>query len=228
MGKWLEMTTAAIRLLSRHTGDARQHMWGFPQNHDSMADKMTESQRHECMSHIRSKDTVPEMVLRRELFRRGFRFRKNVRSLPGTPDIVLPMYRTCIFVNGCFWHGHKGCRYYNVPKTNADFWKNKVKHNIERDALTRQTLEALSWGVVTVWECELKPNFLPVTVERVISELSGNRRKWVEYRVKRRESRRFAIEQSRRHRELLAGLESELDRQFHIPEKIRRMSRKGS
>lgn len=189
---------------------------------------MTESQRHECMSHIRSKDTVPEMVLRRELFRRGFRFRKNVRSLPGTPDIVLPMYRTCIFVNGCFWHGHKGCRYYNVPKTNADFWKNKVKHNIERDALTRQTLEALSWGVVTVWECELKPNFLPVTVERVISELSGNRRKWVEYRVKRRESRRFAIEQSRRHRELLAGLESELDRQFHIPEKIRRMSRKGS
>lgn len=85
-----------------------------------MADRITEPQRHECMSHIRSKDTVPEIMLRRELFRRGFRFRKNVRSLPGTPDIVLPKYRTCIFVNGCFWHGHKGCRYYTVPKTKPE------------------------------------------------------------------------------------------------------------
>lgn len=79
------------------------------------------------MSHIRSRDTTPEIVLRKELFRLGFRFRKNVRSLPGTPDIVLPKYRTCIFINGCFWHGHRGCQYYTIPKTNADFWKDKIR-----------------------------------------------------------------------------------------------------
>ena len=139
-----------------------------------MADMMTESQRHECMSHIRSRDTVPEVVLRRELFRRGFRFRKNVRSLPGTLDIVLPKYRTCIFVNGCFWHGHIGYRYYTIPKTNADFWKGKIRRNIERDAADAQALEALSWNVITVWECELNPKRLAATVEHVVSELSKN------------------------------------------------------
>lgn len=190
-----------------------------------MPDRMTEQQRHECMSHIRSKDTVPEVVLRRELFRRGFRFRKNVRSLPGTPDIVLPKYRTCIFVNGCFWHGHKGCRYYTVPKTNVDFWKDKVKRNIERDALNNQNLEVLSWSVISVWECELKPKQLPETMERITSELSDNQLKWKEYRERRRRDRTFAVEQARRHRELLARLEAELDMQFHIPARIRRMSK---
>lgn len=188
-----------------------------------MSDRMTESQRHECMSHIRSKDTMPEVVLRRELFRRGFRFRKNVRQFPGTPDIVMPKYRTCIFVNGCFWHGHKGCRYYTVPKTNADFWKDKVKRNIERDALNIQNLELLSWSVITVWECELKPKRLSETMERVMSELSDNQLKWEEYRERRRGNRTFAMEQTRRHRELIARLESELD--IHIPERIRRMSK---
>lgn len=190
-----------------------------------MSDRMTEQQRHECMSHIRSKDTVPEVVLRRELFRRGFRFRKNVSSLPGTPDIVLPKYRTCIFVNGCFWHGHKGCRYYTVPKTNVDFWKDKVKRNIERDALNLQNLEVLSWNVISVWECELKPKLLPETMVRIASELSDNQMKWKEYRERRRCDRTFAVEQARRHRELLARLEAELDLQFHIPARIRRMSK---
>ena len=189
------------------------------------SDRMTEQQRHECMSHIRSKDTVPEIVLRRELFRRGFRFRKNVRSLPGTPDIVLPKYRTAIFVNGCFWHGHKGCRYYTVPKTNVDFWKAKVKRNIERDSLNLQNLEVLSWSVITVWECELKPKQFQATMDRVISELSGNQQKWKEYRERRRRDRAFAAEQARRHRELLARLEAELDMQFRIPKRIRRMSK---
>ena len=177
------------------------------------------------MSHIRSKDTVPEVILRRELFRRGFRFRKNVRSLPGTPDIVLPKYRTAIFVNGCFWHGHKGCRYYTVPKTNVDFWKDKVKRNIERDALNNQNLEVLSWSVISVWECELKPKLLPETMECITSELSDNQLKWKEYRERRRRDRTFAVEQTRRHRELLARLETELDLQFHIPEKIRKESK---
>lgn len=192
-----------------------------------MADRMTESQRHKCMSHIRSKDTMPEVVLRRELFKRGFRFRKNVRSLPGTPDIVLPKYRTCIFINGCFWHGHGGCRYYTIPKTNADFWKDKIKRNIERDAADAQNLEALSWNVITVWECELRSKQFVATVERVAAELSGNLSKWEEYRELRRKDRTSAAEQARRRRELLTRLEAELDLQFHIPEGIRRMSRKG-
>lgn len=190
-----------------------------------MADRMTELQRHKCMSHIRSKDTVPEVVLRRELFKQGFRFRKNVRTLPGTPDIVLPKYRTCIFVNGCFWHGHKGCRYYTVPKTNVDFWKDKVKRNIERDALNIQNLEALSWHVITVWECELKSKRLPGTMERIMSGLSANQLKWEEYRERRRRDRAFAVEQARKHRELLARLEAELDLQFRIPKKIRKESK---
>lgn len=188
---------------------------------------MTESQRHKCMSHIRSKDTVPEVVLRRELFRRGFRFRKNVRSLPGTPDIVLPKYRTAIFVNGCFWHGHNGCRYYTVPKTNADFWKAKAKRNAERDALDIGNLEALSWSVITVWECELKPRQLAATLERVTAELPDNRRKWEAYKERRHRDRAFAVEQARRHKELLARLEAELDLQFHIPERPRRLSGEG-
>lgn len=186
---------------------------------------MTKSQRHKCMSHIRSKDTMPEVVLRRELFRRGLRFRKNVRSLPGTPDIVLPKYRSCIFVNGCFWHGHKGCRYYTVPKTNMDFWKAKVKLNIDRDALNIQNLEVLSWNVITVWECELKLKRLAITMERVMSELSDKRLKWKEYMERRYRDRAFALEQARRHRELLAQFEAELDLQFHIPERIREESR---
>lgn len=189
-----------------------------------MADRMTELQRHECMSHIRSKDTIPEVVLRRELFRRNFRFRKNVRLLPGTPDVVLPKYRTCIFVNGCFWHGHKGCRYYTVPKTNISFWTEKVKRNVERDALNVQNLEVLSWSVITVWECELKPKRFPATMERVMSELSDNQLKWQEYSERRRRDRAFAAEQARRQRELLARLEAELDSKFHIPERILKAS----
>mgnify|MGYP003390467636 FL=1 len=190
-----------------------------------MSDKMTKQQRSRCMSHIRSKSTIPEIVLRKELFRRGFRFRKNVSSLPGTPDIVLPKYRTCIFVNGCFWHGHRGCRHYTIPKTNADFWKDKIRRNIERDAADVQNLEVLSWNVITVWECELKPKLLAATVGRVADELLKNQSKWTEYRELRRKDRAFAAEQARRHRELLARLEAELALQFHIPERIRMMSK---
>lgn len=188
-----------------------------------MPDKMTKQQRHKCMSHIRSRDTVPEIVLRGELFRRGFRFRKNVRSLPGTPDIVLPKYRTCIFINGCFWHGHRGCRYYTIPKTNAVFWKDKIRRNIERDAADVQNLEVLSWNVITVWECELKPKRLATTVEHVVSELSKNQSSWEEYRELRRKDRVFATEQARRRRELMVRLEAEL--QFHIPKRIRRVAK---
>ncbi len=102
------------------------------------------------MSHIHSRDTRPELAARRELWRRGFRYRVNVRNLPGTPDIVLPKYRTAIFVNGCFWHGHKGCHSYTVPKTNTGFWQDKVARNRARDLTNAQRLESIGWSVMTV------------------------------------------------------------------------------
>ena len=92
-----------------------------------MADVLTSEQRRKCMSRIRSKNTKPEIIIRKFLFAHGFRFRINVKRLPGTPDIVLRKYQTVIFVNGCFWHGHEGCRYFRLPKSNVDFWKNKMK-----------------------------------------------------------------------------------------------------
>ncbi len=122
-----------------------------------MADKLTPQQRHKCMSHIRSKNTKPEMLVRRYLFKCGFRYRIHVRSLPGTPDIVLKKYRTVIFVNGCFWHGHEGCKYYVIPKSNADFWKKKIERNRERDWEERIQLRDLGWHVIQLWECQLKP-----------------------------------------------------------------------
>lgn len=190
-----------------------------------MADTMTESQRHECMSHIRSRDTNPEVVVRRELFRRGFRFRKNMRSLPGTPDIVLPKYRTVIFVNGCFWHGHKGCRLYSIPKTNVKFWTDKIERNRERDLVNIQRLETLGWNIVTVWECQLGKAELIGTMQKIEAEIRANEIKWQAYRARRRQDRQFALEQARKRREIAAMLEAELDEQFHIPPGIRRMSR---
>ncbi len=109
------------------------------------------------MAAIHGKDTKPEMVVRRYLWRHGFRYRLNHPRLPGKPDIVMRKYRTCIFVNGCFWHGHEGCRYYTIPKTNTDFWVGKVKRNKERDLKVQHELAAMGWDSITIWECELKP-----------------------------------------------------------------------
>lgn len=186
---------------------------------------MTKQQRHECMSHIRSKDTNPEVTVRRELFRRGFRFRKNVRSLPGTPDIVLPRYRTVIFINGCFWHGHKGCRLYTVPKTNVRFWTDKIERNRSRDQLNIQRLESLEWNVITVWECQLGKAEISSTIDTLEASIRSNEAKWRAYRDRRRQDRQFALEQARKRREIAALLEAELDGQFHIPARIRRMSK---
>ena len=179
-----------------------------------MPDTMTPQQRHLCMSHNRSRDTRPELAVRRELWRRGYRYRVNVRKLPGTPDIVLGKYRTVIFVNGCFWHGHKGCRKYTVPKSNAAFWKAKVARNRERDMLDCQRLETIGWSVVTVWECELDKAHLAQTVDRIEKELEAGRVKWEDYRQRRRQDRQFAIEQARRRREIAAIVEAELSQQF--------------
>lgn len=119
-------------------------------------DTLTKEQRHYNMSRIRGKDTQPELAVRKYLFSRGLRYRKNDKRLPGHPDIVLPKYKTVVFVNGCFWYGHEGCRFFVWPKQNEEFWKNKITTNIERDTTNYQKLRAEGWKVVVVWECELR------------------------------------------------------------------------
>ena len=126
------------------------------------------------MSHNRANNTGPELLLRHALWRQGFRYRLNDKRLPGSPDIVLPKYRTVIFVHGCFWHGHKDCKYYTVPKTNTEFWVAKVARNQERDQEVWRKLEAKGWGVIIVWECQLKKANLDETVERVTAEFFQN------------------------------------------------------
>ncbi|ROS80327.1 DNA mismatch endonuclease Vsr [Muribaculaceae bacterium Isolate-042 (Harlan)] len=121
-----------------------------------MADVMTPEQRSRCMAAIKGKDTKPEMIVRKYLFSRGMRFRVQVRKLPGNPDIVLTKYKTVIFVNGCFWHGHEGCRYFRLPKSNIEFWEEKIERNVARDVRNEAELKALGWRVVRVWECEIK------------------------------------------------------------------------
>lgn len=190
-----------------------------------MPDRMTPEQRHDCMASIHSEDTRPEQAVRRELWHRGYRFRKCVRTLPGTPDIVLPKYRTCIFVNGCFWHGHKGCSKFVMPKTRTEFWVNKIARNQERDLVNIQRLESIGWSAITVWECELGKSSIENTMEKIESMLEENRTKWEAYQAHRRESREFAIEQARRRREVNAIIEAELKERFSIPERIKRLSR---
>lgn len=185
-----------------------------------MSDSFTPDQRHNCMSRIRSRDTKPEKKVRQSLFRSGFRFRVNVKTLPGTPDILLPKYRTVIFINGCFWHGHKGCKYYTTPETNTDFWVDEVRKNKERDALNNQRLESLSWSIITIWECELKSKVFDSTMERVIAELHQNKAKWEQYQQRRRTDREFARAEAKRKRLVREEVERELQEQFHIPVKL--------
>lgn len=124
------------------------------------------------MSAIRSKNTRPEMLVRRFLFSRGFRYRLNVSSLPGRPDIVLRKYKTVIFVNGCFWHGHEYCKYFILPKTNIPFWKNKIERNRSRDKKVQRQLAAMGWHCITVWECQLKKSVREKTLESLAFTLN--------------------------------------------------------
>ncbi len=119
-------------------------------------DKLTKEQRHKNMSAIHSKNTKPEMLVRLFLFSRGFRYRLNHPRLPGKPDIVLRKYRTCIFINGCFWHGHEGCKYFVMPKSNTGFWETKIQRNKIRDKKVQHQLAAMGWHCITIWECQLK------------------------------------------------------------------------
>lgn len=121
-----------------------------------MADVMTPEQRHKCMAAVKGKDTKPELIVRKYLFSRGLRFRVQVKNLPGRPDIALPKYKTVIFVNGCFWHGHERCKYFHIPKSNVEFWKSKIERNIARDNRNEAELKALGWRVIRVWECDIR------------------------------------------------------------------------
>ena len=134
-------------------------------------DVLTAEQRHRNMSAIRSRNTKPEILVRHFLWSRGFRYRLNTAGLPGHPDIVLRKYRTCIFVNGCFWHGHENCRYFRLPATNRDFWRKKIARNVERDSEELRQLASLGWHCITVWECGLKKNWRESTLESLVTAL---------------------------------------------------------
>ena len=122
-----------------------------------MADVHDKETRSYNMSRIRSKNTKPELIVRKFLFSKGFRYRINVKNLPGTPDIVLPKYKTVIFVHGCFWHGHEGCRYFVIPKSRTEWWQKKIQRNIDLDYENTNKLINFGWKVIGVWECQLKP-----------------------------------------------------------------------
>jgi DNA mismatch endonuclease (patch repair protein) len=120
-----------------------------------MTDRFTQAERSTIMRSVRSSDTTPEMVVRRWLHRHGYRFRLHRKDLPGTPDIVLPKYRIAIFINGCFWHRHEGCKRASMPQTNTEYWEKKLTRNAERDRTSHEELAKLGWSVVIIWECEI-------------------------------------------------------------------------
>ena len=191
-----------------------------------MADILTPIQRHSCMSRIRGKDTKPEIRVRKGLHRRGFRFRLQDRRLPGRPDITLPKYSVAIMVNGCFWHGHKGCRYATKPRTNPEFWETKIERNRHRDEVTTAHLEALGWTVITVWECELRGK---AAAEARIEALAEDIRKAGEMKLQQKRTRHISRTAAKKEREEMlqrqARLEEEIKRRFPIPLKIRTLSR---
>lgn len=138
-----------------------------------MADVHTPEQRSYNMSRIHGKNTKPEELVRKYLFSQGFRYRKNDARLPGKPDIVLPKYNTVIFVNGCFWHGHKDCKYFVWPKNNAEFWKEKITGNIQRDKHIHQLLANQGWRVIEIWECQLKRSVVDNTLQNLVLQIIG-------------------------------------------------------
>ena len=175
-----------------------------------MADTLSSDQRHRNMAAIHSSNTKPEVKLRHTLWKRGFRYNVNDRSLPGSPDIVLPKYRSVIFVHGCFWHGHKGCKNYTVPKTNTDFWVAKVARNQERDQEVWRQLEAKGWSVIIVWECELKKKCFEETVNRVENEILANGEAYRKHLEERRALRKQRQDEIREQKLRRAALMEEM------------------
>ena len=137
-----------------------------------MADNHSKEVRSKNMSHIRSTNSKPEEIVRKYLFSKGFRYRKNVRTLPGCPDIVLPKYHTVILVNGCFWHKHD-CGRFVWPSSNTEYWIPKINRNVERDKQNHKKLIDMGWKVLIIWECELKKNVREDRLERLIKKIKG-------------------------------------------------------
>lgn len=179
-----------------------------------MPDTLTPEQRHRNMAAIHSSSTKPELKLRRALWSLGFRYRVNEKLLPGKPDIVLPRYRTVVFIHGCFWHGHKGCKYYTVPKTNTEFWATKITRNQQRDQEVWRQLEAKGWYVVIVWECQLKKAVFDETIARVEDEIVRNgesfRRLQEERRMAREAYRKDCHVKKKREEILLAEIKDKI------------------
>ncbi|UYQ94954.1 DNA mismatch endonuclease Vsr [Chitinophaga horti] len=136
-----------------------------------MADVHSKETRSFNMSKIKGKDTKPEMLVRKYLFSHGFRYRVHDRRLPGNPDIVLPKYRTAIFIHGCFWHGHEGCRYFIIPKTRTEWWVSKLSRNTANDEKALTALHALGWKAIVIWECDLKKATLDHTLKALLGDL---------------------------------------------------------
>lgn len=189
-------------------------------------DVLSHSQRSHCMSRIRGKNTKPEILVRKGLHARGFRFRLHNRKLPGSPDIVLPKYGVAIMVNGCFWHGYKGCLYATSPKTNVEFWETKIAKNRHRDEVINAHLEALGWYVVIIWECELRGNR---QLEDKLNALAVEIRCAGEAKKIKDIDKRWNRAKARKEREELlrkqAELEAEINRLYPIPKKIKNDSR---
>ena len=137
-------------------------------------DNRSKEARSKNMSNIPSKSTKPEETVRKYLFSKGFRYRKNVSSLPGKPDIVLPKYKTVVFVNGCFWHAHKDCKWFVPPKSNTDFWNKKFEYNISRDRKNYNLLKQMGWKVIVMWECEIRHKDSRESLEKLVSLITDN------------------------------------------------------
>lgn len=134
-------------------------------------DVFSKSKRSDIMSKVSDKDTKPEILVRKFLFSKGFRYRKNVKDLPGKPDIVLPKYKTIIFVHGCFWHEHKNCEAAKLPTSNIEYWAKKINSNVTRDSRNIQSLKKVGWNVIVIWECELKFKTREKRLNQLINEI---------------------------------------------------------
>lgn len=142
-----------------------------------MADVHDKKTRSYNMSRIKGKNTKPEIIVRKHLFSKGFRYRLHVKDMPGKPDLVLPKYKTVIFVHGCFWHGHEGCRYFVIPKTRTEWWLNKINGNRERDKENTARLRDNGWQVLTIFECQLKKGKAEQTILEIITALKNKLKK---------------------------------------------------
>lgn len=179
----------------------------------TMPDRLSSQQRHHIMSSIHATSTKPELKLRKALWKDGFRYRINDKRLPGSPDIVLPKYRSVVFIHGCFWHGHKDCPRYVVPKTNTEFWVDKVARNQKRDEEKWRQLEAKGWSVIIVWECELEKKRFDSTISLVEKEIVENGKEYQRCKEERRMIRQQYLlerrEQKIRQNQLLSEVKSD-------------------